>query len=298
MERVTGELRRIEDLKAAGLVNDAEYAALRKKVLDAPIGAPAGDKDPLVDHFASEALKKHQVWRNPFEDFQLQEAAWKEEDTNAKQETYLNMAKGGGLSELERMLGFYALYGTKADHAFFQALVANVPDNRRVEYHNWYVARARGEAFLAQYGAEIMAGAPPLYGPQKEFGALNVALMKNCSRDVYGAGGSRPIFDVANAVPAAAADKTIFASGYPVPVVDGYVDLGIVEEAINWLDLRIKELEAAMEAAKVAIPAPQRPQPSKKKPATTYQNGGYQNGYRSRGGGGIRGGRACRGNGY
>ena len=91
---------------------------------------------------------------------------------------------------------------------------------------------------------------------------------------------------------------SIYASGYPVPVVDEYVDLGIVEEAINWLDLRIKELEAAMEAAKVAIPAPQRPQPSKKKPATTYQNGGYQNGYRSRGGGGIRGGRGCRGNGY
>ena len=153
MERVTGELRRIEDLKAAGLVNDAEYAALRKKVLDAPIGAPVGDKDPLVDHFASEALKKHQVWRHPFEDFQLQEAAWKEEDTNAKQETFLNMAKGGGLSELERMLGLYAHYGTTADHAFFQALVTNVPDNRRVEYHNWYVARAKGEAFLAQYGA-------------------------------------------------------------------------------------------------------------------------------------------------
>ena len=38
-------------------------------------------------------------------------------------------------------------------------------------------------------------------------------------------------------------------------MVDEYVDLGIVEEAINWLDLRIKELEAAMEAAKVAIPA-------------------------------------------
>ena len=153
MERVTGELRRIEDLKAAGLVNDAEYAALRKKVLEAPIGAPLGDKDPLVDHFASEALKKHQVWHHPFEDFQLQEAVWKEEDTNAKQETFPNMAKGDSLSELERMLGLYAHYGTTADHAFFQALVTNVPDNRRVEYHNWYVARAKGEAFLAQYGA-------------------------------------------------------------------------------------------------------------------------------------------------
>ena len=80
MERVTGELRRIEDLKAAKLINDDEYNGLRKKVLEAPLAAPTADKDPLVDHFTSEALKKYQAWRNSFEDFQLQEAAWKEED--------------------------------------------------------------------------------------------------------------------------------------------------------------------------------------------------------------------------
>lgn len=160
MEWITGELRRLEDLKAAKLVTDEEFQQLRRKVLDGPVSAPLGDKDSLVDHFTSEALKKHQVWRHPFEDFQLQEAAWKEEDIVSKQETFLNMAKGGGVSELERMLGFYALHGTKADLCFFQALVANVPDNRRVEYHNWYVARAKGEAFLSQYGAEIVAGAP------------------------------------------------------------------------------------------------------------------------------------------
>ena len=53
MERVTGELRRIEDLKAAGLVNDAEYAALSKKVSDrsaagrqGPVGRPFCERSP------------------------------------------------------------------------------------------------------------------------------------------------------------------------------------------------------------------------------------------------------------
>ena len=236
MEWITGELRKLTDLKASGQINEEEHAALKKKVLEGGLVAPAAPEKDLVDHFASEALKKHQAWRHAFEDFQLQEAAWKEEDLPSRQETFLNMAKGGGVSPLERMLAFYALYGTIADVRFFQALIATVPDDRRIEYHNWYVARARGEAFLAQFGSEIAAGAPPLFGPQKEFGALNVALLKTCGREVYGSGRrGQPCFEEGDA-PAGGVTKTIFAAGYPVAVVDGYVDLGIVEEAVSWLD--------------------------------------------------------------
>ena len=94
MERVTGELRRIEDLKAAKLINDDEYNSLRKKVLEAPLAAPTADKDPLVDHFTSEALKKYQAWRNSFEDFQLQEAAWKEEDLPGELSTTTGTSPG------------------------------------------------------------------------------------------------------------------------------------------------------------------------------------------------------------
>ena len=175
MEWITGELRKLADLKAAKAINDEEHEALRKKILEGDLGGgpAAGVEKDLAEHFADEALKKHQAWRHAFEDFKLQEAAWNEEDLPGKQETFLNMAKGGGVSELERMLGFYALYGTNADLKFFQALIATVPDERRIEYHNWYVARAKGEAFLAQHGAAIAAGAPPLFGPMKEYGALN-----------------------------------------------------------------------------------------------------------------------------
>ena len=94
----------------------------------------------------------------------------------------------------------------------------------RYEYHNWYVARAKGEPFLAQHGAAIAAGAPPLFGPMKEYGALNVALLKGAGRDgVYGSGSAgQPCFDKAEGGGGAAPlNKTIFASGYPVPVVDG-----------------------------------------------------------------------------
>ena len=311
MEWITGELRKLTDLKASGQINEEEHAALKKKVLEGGLVAPAAPEKDLVDHFASEALKKHQAWRHAFEDFQLQEAAWKEEDLPSRQETFLNMAKGGGVSPLGRMLAFYALYGTNADVRFFQALIATVPDDRRIEYHNWYVARARGEAFLAQFGSEIAAGAPPLFGPQKEFGALNVALLKTCGREVYGSGRrGQPCFEEGDA-PAGGVTKTIFAAGYPVAVVDGYVDLGIVEEAVSWLDGRIVQLEAALADAKVQAPPPARPQPKRSAPRKDpagpgYPNGGYnQGGYhnggyggRARGGRPPRGGRGGRGGGY
>ena len=320
MEWITGELRKLADLKAAKAINEEEHDALRKKILEGDLGSgpAAGVEKDLAEHFADEALKKHQAWRHAFEDFKLQEAAWNEEDLPGKQETFLNMAKGGGVSELERMLGFYALYGTNADLKFFQALVATVPDERRIEYHNWYVARAKGEAFLAQHGAAIAAGAPPLFGPMKEYGALNVALLKGAGRDgVYGSGSAgQPCFDKAEGgMGATPLNKTIFAAGYPVPVVDGYVDLGIVEQAVDWLDGRIKELETAMEAAKVAVPPPARAPPKKKAPPQQqqqyhnqgynnqgyntggYHHGGYTQGGRARGGSG-RGGRGGRGGGY
>jgi len=58
----------------------------------------------------------------------------------------------------------------------------------------------------------------------KEYGALNVALLKGAGRDgVYGSGSAgQPCFDKAEGGGGAAPlNKTIFASGYPVPVVDG-----------------------------------------------------------------------------
>jgi len=171
-----------------------------------------------------------------------------------------------------------------------------------------------GDAFLSQHGATIAAGAPPLFGSQKEFGPLNVALLKQTGREITGAGPKRTgCFEPQAEQPQDS--KVIFAAGYPVPVVDGYVDLGIVEQAVDWLDGRIKELETAMEAAKVAVPPPARAPPKKKAPPQQqqqyhnqgynnqgyntggYHHGGYTQGGRARGGRG-RGGRGGRGGGY
>ena len=311
MEFISGELRRLEELRVAKHISDAEHAELRTKVLNGTLSAPSATETDLAEHFQKEALRKHQAWRVQYEDFLLQEASYKEEDIHSKQDTFLNLAKANSINPLERMLSAYSLYGTNADAAFFKSLIANVPDEKRVEYHNWYVARGCGEAFLSQHGATIAAGAPPLFGSQKEFGPLNVALLKQTGREITGAGPKRTgCFEVSSGYEDS---KVIFAAGYPVPVVDGYVDLGIVEQAVDWLDGRIKELEGAMEAAKVAVPPPARAPPNKKVPPQQYHNQGYNNqggrggqynynsynsGYSNRGRGGRNRGGRGRGYGY
>ena len=80
MEWITGELRKLADLKAAKAINDEEHEVLRKKILEGGLsgGPAAGVEKDLAEHFADEALKKHQAWRHAFEDFKLQEAAWRE----------------------------------------------------------------------------------------------------------------------------------------------------------------------------------------------------------------------------
>ena len=312
MEFIAGELRRLADLKAAKHITDEEFEALRLKVVNGTLAAPSSTEKDLAEHFASEALRKHQSWRVQYEDFLLQENSYKEEDLGGKKDTFLSLAKANSVTPMERMLASYSLYATNADAAFFRSLVANVPDDKRVEYHNWYVARACGEAFLSQHGAEIAAGAPPLFGPQKEFGALNVALLKQAGREVFGSGPrNRSCFDQAE--PPAQESRMVFAAGYAIPVDNGFVDVGIVEDAINWMDVRVKDLEAAMATAQLQAPPPQRPKPAQGKPKSQgygnqgygnqgYGNQGYANqGYnqgRGRGGRGGRGGGRSRGYGY
>ena len=135
MDFVAGELRKLKDLRAADLLTDSEHDDLKKKILEKGVNHSSTTEKDLADHFASESLRKHQAWRNAYEDFLVQEAAYKDEDVKMKQEAFLNMAKAGAVTPLERMLSFYSLYGTVADHKFFQSLIATVPDDRRVEYH-------------------------------------------------------------------------------------------------------------------------------------------------------------------
>eukprot|EP00658_Telonema_sp_P-2_P042233 TRINITY_DN3029_c0_g1_i3.p1 TRINITY_DN3029_c0_g1~~TRINITY_DN3029_c0_g1_i3.p1 ORF type:complete len:324 (+),score=16.34 TRINITY_DN3029_c0_g1_i3:95-1066(+) len=278
MDHIAGELRKLADLKAARLISDEEHGELRQKVLDGKLANPLSTEKELVEHFAGEALRKHQQWRVQFEDFILQEKSYKEEDSVSRNETFVNVAKAGSVTPLERMLSTYSLYGTNADLTFFKALVANVPDEKRVEYHNWYVARACGEAFLSQYGAEIAAGCPPLFGPAKEFGPLNVAILKKHARELTGSGGKpyQACFDhqVEHIQPES---KVIYAAGYAVPVDNGFVDLGIVEEAIAWLDFRVKELEAALTAAKVQVPTAERAKPATSRNNRYYDTNRYNN---------------------
>jgi hypothetical protein len=311
MDQIAAELRKLNDLKAATLVSDAEFDALKAKILAGSLKPTSSTEKELAEHFASETLRKHQTWRHQYEDFVLQETAFLDDDLATKQECFINMVKAGAVTPLERMLSFYSIYGTRAEQRFFQSLIATVADDKRVEYHNWYVARACGDAFLAQYGAQIAAGAPPLFPPDKEFGPFNVGLLKQAreaergGREVTGAGAMRKgCFDSSEEV-SFTGSKVIYAAGYAIPVDNGFVDIGIVEEAINWLDKRVKELETAMQAAQVQVPVPQQPRP----PQSTYQNNGrgrggqynynsYNSGYSNRGRGGRnRGGRGRYGQG-
>ena len=83
-------------------------------------------------------------------------------------------------------------------------------------------------------------------------------------------------------------DRVIYASGYPVPVENGFVDLGIVEQAVDWLDRRVKELENFAKEAKLEVPAAKHGPP----PRRDYQN--YrQPSYQQRGRGGNSNGRGA-----
>ena len=62
MERLTSELRRLEDLKASKLISEEEFVNLRKVVMEGAreTRKPADNEGALAEHFAKEQLRKHQ----------------------------------------------------------------------------------------------------------------------------------------------------------------------------------------------------------------------------------------------
>ena len=300
MEKLTSELRRLEDLKASKLISEEEFVNLRRLVMEGAgeTRKPADNEGALAEHFAKEQLRKHQKWRGSYEEFCQMEETWREEDTDSKQELWINLAKAGGVTQMERLLAFYGLFGTNADIKFFSSLLALCPDSKRILYHNWYVARAIGETFLVQHGQEISELEVPLFPPIKEMGALNTQVLReSLSGGEISAGGcwrEAGMKDPGAEKGGAGGNRIVTAAGYAIPVVDGYVDVTIVEDAVGWLDARVKQLEAAIVELKADPPAPPRQQPQRRQQGgyQGYQQGYYQQGYHGnpgRGRGGYRG---------
>lgn len=270
VEKINMDLVNVKKMYDAGLLSEAEHKKLKDDILNVTARIPEEKDEALADYLSGESKKRHQKWRVPYEEFTLFEKGWMAEARAKKQETFRNLAREGLISPMEVMIGTYVLFGKDKDITFLQSLLVNVSDSKRIQYHNWYVAREWGEAFLQQHGLAITELTTPLFPNDDAFGPQNVRIFRQ-HESVEGGGEKSTERVVAfgttispTAQPTAtpqSTTKTIFAGGYPIQVVDGYVDVGVVEDAISWLQTRVTDLETAMRSAKVDPPQAATPQP-------------------------------------
>jgi hypothetical protein len=291
IKQLNMDLVNLKKMRDDNLISESEHARLKELLINPPPPPPVDtskdETEPLADYLAGENKKRHQKWRVPFEEFSLFEKGWMEESLERKQETFRSLAREGMTSPIEVMIATYVLFGKPEDLRFLQSLLVNASDSKRIEYHNWYVARRWGDAFLQQHGSSITSLNQPLFPFDEAFGPQNVRIFRQ-QENLEGGNPERAPEKCSIFNPGTtnrthkeeSTNKTIFASGYPVQVIDGFVDLGIVEDAIGWLQGRISDLENAMRTAKVEPPQPSTPQPAR---STQRGNNHYPRGGRGTG---------------
>jgi len=297
-------------LASLGISDPIEMAVIETtwvKKTSAEVCPPGGGDKALVAHFERAEKREVEPWRIQAERFETRRNAWHAEDQKNLQKAFLDLAKAGGLTQIEILLGSYCLYGNDDALKFLAALIVREQPCDRIRSHNFLVGSLMGSDFMLQYGDLLENLSVPLYPPQDAFSALNTQLLRTArSEHQRGVtGGHAPRATLGDIFGATISDP----SGAGLPVVQGQngweVDTTPIESAFNevynQLAVLTREIKALKEGEKLTETLAELRQrvgrtrtsfrnliPSA---TNTYGQQRGSNGYRGGRGRGFRGGR-------
>ena len=160
MENQIKEIAILDDYRKKGNITEEEYQLKRKQIWETPPGKDEKGNLSLAGHLMDESRRRDLPFWARYERFVRHHDAWMKESVEHKQKAFAELAKDGFTSNMENLIAAYVIYGEANDIRFLQSLLVNCPDDLRMEYHNWYMAKIHGQAFLDQHGAAIQELAP------------------------------------------------------------------------------------------------------------------------------------------
>jgi hypothetical protein len=208
------------------------------------------DQD-LTTHLRQQAEEKDDPWKKRRAALRRRTAGWETEfHTNtakAWNDLRHHFAKAGYNQLLTEEVATELAYILEASplqqYQRARALL-NLSSTDRLALHNFNVAEARGESFAETWGPTVDILPVPLFPATNDHEDTNQKLLAQMTNyTVTGAGpATRPKLTIfARAQP-------ITAAGHKVPVLDGQVDIGIVEEEFGLQDAKWTETKARLEA--------------------------------------------------
>jgi hypothetical protein len=197
----------------------AHHIASHANPSDAPIRPTATDSSALTEHFRSQDERTIYPFLRDVDRIEKTAKADASLTPAELRDTYVQMARSGGLSNFQRIICGTFLFATPAAQLAFAAGLMTATEKDVVQRHNVAVARDMGEAFLLQHGQAIVDLTAPLHFKAAGLAPQNLQILNG----VAGGADPRP-------------SDVISGGAYTVPVVQDsngqpYVDLSAVESA-------------------------------------------------------------------
>ena len=117
----------------------------------------------------------------------------------------MSNAKIGSLGHIENLVGQYILYAPDKAYASFllMSLLLRAPNAKRVQIHNWLIAKDMTRSHVESFGGAIARLKTPLYPNKASLGSLNQQTLEAELQKLHGngkpAGGSALNLDVTGA---------------------------------------------------------------------------------------------------
>jgi hypothetical protein len=240
------------------------------------IGNPGPGKPDDISNLAKtlDAIERRrlQSWRAAYERSSTFQASVLATQTLASCEVKMvEMCKAKMLTEEDVMALTYTLYAHKrasaqpSDHAasvtarvMYASILLDKRGLDRITNHNWFVAKARGDEFLLEYGEKIEKLLFPLFPPMEAFHALNQQLLFTVDDSVTG-GSTADSRKLGQAFFRQSGSLEGGALPFPVNVDalgSAFVDLQPVGDHAKAVDMRLAALER--HASTQPQPTPQR----------------------------------------
>lgn len=222
-------------------------------MLSTILGRKNPEKDNLTAHFEEQAAEKDDPWKKHRAALRRRTKGWDEEFERNSQGAWEELRHSYGKAGYNQLLTeetalelSYLLCATPLQAYRRARALLQLNSDDRLALHNFNVGQANGETFMERWGPEINGLPVPLFPATAAHEDTNQKLLAQMSlytSTVKGAGAERkaPKFNIfAKPIP-------ISGAGHKIAVVDGQVDVGIVEEEFGTVNHKHSQLLARIE---------------------------------------------------
>ena len=211
------------------------------------------EKDNLTTHFEEQAAEKDDPWKKHRAALRRRTKGWDDDFEKNSQGAWEELRHSYGKAGYNQLLTeetalelSYLLCATPLQAYRRARALLQLNNDDRLAFHNFNVGQANGETFMERWGPEINGLPVPLFPATAAHEDTNQKLLAQMSQytsTVKGAGAERktPKFNIF------AKPTPISGAGHKIAVVDGQVDVGIVEEEFGMMGQKHSQLLARIE---------------------------------------------------